>query len=126
MIQKTMPTSNSLPPAPSSFSRADTAGLAQQLARRIFAAVFGEVPSHSVILRFSEGFEQLCGNADPAEVELLRYAVTRDGLLSSTRRVYIGDSASFPRLPAKNMSFGMMANAMRVAAIVAAHANEET
>lgn len=53
------------------------------------------------------------------------YECTRDGLLSSTRRVYVGDSASFPRLPAKNMSFGMMANAMRIAAIVAARANEE-
>lgn len=70
-----MATANSLPPALSSSSRADTNGLAEPLARRIFAVVFGEVPSHSVILRFSEGFEQLCRNADPAEVELLRHAV---------------------------------------------------
>jgi choline dehydrogenase-like flavoprotein len=35
--------------------------------------------------------------------------------LHGTRRVYIGDSAAFTRLPAKNMSFAMMANAMRVA-----------
>jgi hypothetical protein len=51
------------------------AGLAEQLARRIFAVVFGEAPSHTAILRFSEGFEQLWRDADPAEVELLRRAV---------------------------------------------------
>lgn len=62
-----MPTSNSFSPGVDS--------LAEQLARRIFAVVFGEAPSHPVILRFSEGFEQLCRNADPAEVELLRRAV---------------------------------------------------
>lgn len=53
-----------------------------------------------------------------------RYQCTRDGLLSTTRRVYVGDSATFPRLPAKNMSFGMMANAMRIATHVAARAGE--
>ncbi len=49
-----------------------------------------------------------------------RYQCAPDGLLHSTRAVYVCDSASFPRLPAKNMSFGMMANAMRIAATVAA------
>ncbi len=42
-----------------------------------------------------------------------------DGRLHGTRRVFIADSASFPTLPAKNMSFGMMANAMRIAATAA-------
>jgi choline dehydrogenase-like flavoprotein len=37
------------------------------------------------------------------------------GLLSGTKRVFVGDSATFPALPAKNMSFAMMANAMRIA-----------
>jgi len=48
-----------------------------------------------------------------------RYQCTTDGRLWPTQRVYVGDSASFPRLPAKNMSFGMMANAMRVASALA-------
>lgn len=49
---------------------------------------------------------------------------TPAGLLHPTRAVYIGDSASFPHLPAKNMSFGMMANAMRVAAEAARRLRE--
>jgi choline dehydrogenase-like flavoprotein len=49
------------------------------------------------------------------------YQCSVDGRLHPTRRVYVADSATFARLPAKNMSFGMMANAMRVAAGVAQH-----
>ncbi len=37
------------------------------------------------------------------------------GRLSGTRAVYVADSACFSALPAKNMSFTMMANAMRIA-----------
>jgi choline dehydrogenase-like flavoprotein len=44
-----------------------------------------------------------------------RYECTPEGRLYGTRRVYVADSATFAGLPAKNMSFGMMANAMRVA-----------
>lgn len=44
-----------------------------------------------------------------------RYQCTPQGRLHGTRRVFVADSASFSGLPAKNMSFGMMANAMRVA-----------
>jgi len=47
------------------------------------------------------------------------YQCDPDGRLHGTRRVFIADSASFPTLPAKNMSFGMMANAMRIAAAAA-------
>lgn len=43
------------------------------------------------------------------------------GRLWGTKRVYVADSASFPVLPAKNMSFGMMANAMRIASEAARH-----
>lgn len=38
------------------------------------------------------------------------------GRLAGTRAVYIGDAAGFSGLPAKNMSFAIMANAMRIAA----------
>jgi choline dehydrogenase-like flavoprotein len=44
-----------------------------------------------------------------------RYECDPFGRLSGTQRVYVADSACFSSLPAKNMSFGMMANAMRVA-----------
>lgn len=36
-------------------------------------------------------------------------------LLQGTKRVFIGDAATFPRLPSKNLTFTIMANAMRVA-----------
>ncbi len=39
-----------------------------------------------------------------------------DGRLAGAQRVYVADSASFSNLSAKNMSLGMMANAMRIAA----------
>ncbi len=48
-----------------------------------------------------------------------RYECDPTGRLSGTQRVYVADSASFSSLPAKNMSFGMMANAMRIAAAAA-------
>ncbi len=48
-----------------------------------------------------------------------RYECHPDGRLAGTARVYVADSACFTSLPAKNMSFGMMCNAMRVAEAVA-------
>jgi choline dehydrogenase-like flavoprotein len=44
-----------------------------------------------------------------------RYQTDRDGRLFGTRRVYIADGASFSALPAKNLTFTIMANAMRIA-----------
>jgi choline dehydrogenase-like flavoprotein len=44
-----------------------------------------------------------------------RYQCDPTGKLAGTQRVYIADSTCFSSLPAKNMSFGMMANAMRIA-----------
>ena len=44
-----------------------------------------------------------------------RYQCDPTGKLHGTRHVYIADSANFSSLPSKNMSLGMMANAMRVA-----------
>ena len=43
-----------------------------------------------------------------------RYETDRNGRLAGTRAVYIGDSATFPRLPAKNLTFTIMANALRI------------
>jgi choline dehydrogenase-like flavoprotein len=43
------------------------------------------------------------------------YETNRNGLLFGSRNVYVGDSASFPRLPAKNLTLTIMANALRIA-----------
>jgi choline dehydrogenase-like flavoprotein len=48
------------------------------------------------------------------------YQCYPDGRLYGAGRVYVADSASFSQLSAKNMSLGMMANAMRIAAEAAA------
>ena len=44
-----------------------------------------------------------------------RYQLHPDGRLYGTRNVYVADGACFPRLPAKNLTFTIMANAMRIA-----------
>lgn len=51
------------------------------------------------------------------------YECHPDGRLAGTERIYVADSACFSDLPAKNMSFGMMANAMRVAEVAAVRLN---
>jgi choline dehydrogenase-like flavoprotein len=43
-----------------------------------------------------------------------RYETDRNGLLAGTRGVYIVDGACFPRLPAKNLTLTIMANALRI------------
>jgi choline dehydrogenase-like flavoprotein len=44
-----------------------------------------------------------------------RYQLFPDGRLHGTRNVYVADGACFPRLPAKNLTFTIMANAIRIA-----------
>jgi choline dehydrogenase-like flavoprotein len=44
-----------------------------------------------------------------------RYQTDPDGRLEGTKRVFVADGAVFPALPAKNLTFTIMANAMRVA-----------
>jgi choline dehydrogenase-like flavoprotein len=48
-----------------------------------------------------------------------RYETGRDGALSGTTRVYVVDGAAFPGLPAKSLTFTIMANALRIARRVA-------
>jgi choline dehydrogenase-like flavoprotein len=43
----------------------------------------------------------------------------RDGRLGGHGEVYVADSAVFPRLPAKGVTFTMMANAHRIGSILA-------
>ena len=49
-----------------------------------------------------------------------RYETNRNGLLNGTKAVYVGDAAGFPRLPAKNLTFTIMANALRIGRAVRA------
>ena len=44
-----------------------------------------------------------------------RYETNAEGLLAGTKRVYIVDGACFSRLPAKNLTLTIMANALRIA-----------
>lgn len=44
-----------------------------------------------------------------------RYQTDPSGRLHGTRGVYVADAATFPRLPSKNLTFTIMANAMRIA-----------
>lgn len=43
-----------------------------------------------------------------------KYETDRNGLLFGSRRVHVADAATFPRLPAKNLTFTIMANAIRI------------
>jgi choline dehydrogenase-like flavoprotein len=47
-----------------------------------------------------------------------RYETDRNGKLFGSRHVYIVDAANFSALPAKNLTFTIMANSMRIAAKV--------
>lgn len=49
-----------------------------------------------------------------------RYQLHPDGRLEGTRHVYVCDGSCFPHLPAKNLTFTIMANAHRIANGVAA------
>jgi choline dehydrogenase-like flavoprotein len=56
----------------------------------------------------------------PMSADPRRYQTDRDGRLAGTSRVYIVDGACLPRLPAKNATFTIMANALRIGRKVAA------
>jgi len=54
------------------------------------------------------------GSLPMREKPLKRYETDRNGLLFGKRRVHVADAATFPRLPAKNLTFTIMANALRI------------
>ena len=56
----------------------------------------------------------------PMRVSPTRYETDRNGRLFDTRSVYIVDGACFTRLPAKNLTFTIMANALRIGRHIAA------
>lgn len=56
------------------------------------------------------------GGSLPMKVEpQYRYETFSNGRLNGSKHVYIGDSANFSSLPAKNLTFTIMANSMRIA-----------
>lgn len=57
------------------------------------------------------------GSLPVIETEQLGHAAS-DGRVHGTRHVYVGDASSFRYLPAKGISFTLMANAHRVASIL--------
>jgi choline dehydrogenase-like flavoprotein len=77
----------------------------------------------SRIVRVPEGHSVHYASTLPMKTKPSLYECNPAGMLHGTRGVYVADSAAFTALPAKNMSFAMMANAMRVAANVVAASN---
>jgi hypothetical protein len=53
-----------------------------------------------------------------------RYETNRNGLLTGSKAVHVGDAATFPRLPAKNLTFTIMANALRIGRAVRAELSQ--
>ena len=51
----------------------------------------------------------------PMRAEPARHELHADGRLEGTARVYVTDGSAFPRLPAKNLTYTIMANALRIA-----------
>ena len=52
----------------------------------------------------------------PMRAEPARHELHPDGRLQGTARVFVTDGSAFPRLPAKNLTYTIMANALRIAA----------
>ncbi len=74
----------------------------------------------ALIVRVPTGHAVHYAGSLPMRGEPGRYQCDVTGRLHGTTNVFVADSASFSDLPAKNMSFAMMANAMRIAHGVAA------
>ena len=54
----------------------------------------------------------------PMRTQPGRYQLDPAGRLSGTRRIFVADGAAFPRLPAKNLTYTIMANAARIASSI--------
>ncbi len=93
-------------------NRIDLGGMGRFLAHLRRAGAYSARP---LIVRVPLGHAIHYAGTLPMQADPGRYQCDPAGLLAGSRHVYVGDSAAFTRLPAKNMSFAMMANAMRVA-----------
>lgn len=91
-------------------------GLAQAAPLFRFFRRLGAWSHPALVVRVPTGHAVHYAGTLPMRQQPGRYECDPTGALAGTRHVYIADSAAFGALPAKNMSFGMMAYAMRVAA----------
>jgi choline dehydrogenase-like flavoprotein len=55
------------------------------------------------------------GGTLPVSLEEKAYSLDRDGRLHGTKRVYVADGSGLKYLPAKGLTFSLMANAHRIA-----------
>ena len=80
-----------------------------------FLRRFGAITAQRLVVRVPTGHAVHYAGSLPMSVSPKPYECYPNGQLFGTKRIFVADSAAFSRLPAKNMSFAMMANAMRVA-----------
>lgn len=90
-------------------------GVVERLLLRSFRKIgYYSIPS---LIRYTEaGMSIHYGGSLPMRKDPRnKYETYPDGRLKGSRHVYIGDSANFSQLPAKNLTFTIMANSMRIA-----------
>lgn len=68
----------------------------------------------SLLVRVPTGHAIHYAGTLPMKLAPQEYECDPAGRLQGSQNVFVADASSFPRLPAKNVSFAMMANAMRV------------
>jgi choline dehydrogenase-like flavoprotein len=72
------------------------------------ASFLTQFPKAGASIHYAGALPMVAGTPKP-------YQTDSNCLLQGTRRVFLADAATFPRLPSKNLTFTIMANAMRVA-----------
>jgi choline dehydrogenase-like flavoprotein len=92
-----------------------------EIERRIIRLLrkIGYVSHPALIQRPGAGAGFHYAGALPMRERPGRYETDSHGLLAGTKRIYIVDGASFSRLPSKNLTFTIMANALRIGQHVA-------
>ncbi len=82
----------------------------------------GWIPARPLMKATPIGFSGHLAGTLPMRREPGELETSPDGLLAGTKRVYVVDSATFPELPAQNLTFTTVANAMRIASAFARRA----
>lgn len=97
----------------------DAARTDEAIARvRRFLAALGCVAPRGMIKVLSRGSSVHYGGTIPFSAGSGEWTCSPDGELRAYRGVHIADAAAFPWLPAKNHTFTLMANAVRIAEMV--------
>jgi choline dehydrogenase-like flavoprotein len=89
---------------------------AHEVERRLIRLLrkMGYVTHAALIQRPGSGAGLHYAGTLPMRANPGRYETNAEGLLAGTKGVYIVDGACFSRLPAKNLTFTIMANALRI------------